>query len=66
MTKKYSIGSIKAKSSAIALKKARKIFKGYNVSVKLYYTDARANMYTVHSDKSISNAERARFAKMTK
>ena len=66
MAKKYKIGSIKAKSSVSALKKARKIFKGYNVAAKLYYTDPKANMYTVSSDKSISSAERQRLAKLTK
>ena len=66
MAKKYKIGSIKAKSSASALKKARKIFKGYNVAVKLYYTDPKANMYTVSSDKSVNTTDRQRFAKLTK
>lgn len=66
MAKRYKIGSIKAKSSASALKKARKIFKGYNVAVKLYYTGSKVNMYTVSSDKSVNTSERRRFARLTR
>jgi hypothetical protein len=67
MKKMYSIGSVVEESSVKALKRARKIYKGRNVSVKLYakgYPRKGLNDYAVYSPRGISQDERIKLRKL--
>ena len=67
MAKRYSIGSVVEESSVKALKRARKIYKGRNVSVKLYakgHPRKGLNDYIVYSPRGINQADRLKLRKL--